>query len=262
MESLTPHFCVDSGVIDCWCSVLNYEEQFKERGAVSRHFFDTVCVTRNMCHGGLTWEQQCEIFDTQIAFSFKNKTDGSKNLKDVDLVFFPILIAEYFYVVVFNLKKTAINILNNNRDQFTSYKADYNDGCDLLIKLFSRYLESVGHKKSHAITTAVPHIPKLKCTNMEKNIQDSGIFCMHHMEMYMGEPFSKWDCGIVGQSDTQHLLLLLRVKYASKILLHEINVHASKNMQEYEEFDVKYAPVTRKEMIKNAIMAKTERERR
>ena len=59
-----------------------------------------------MCHGGLTWEQQCEIFDAQVAFSFKDNTDGS-NLKDVDLVFFPILGSECFYVVVINLNSLS-----------------------------------------------------------------------------------------------------------------------------------------------------------
>ncbi|PWA52961.1 hypothetical protein CTI12_AA452110 [Artemisia annua] len=162
--------------------------------------------------------------------------------------FFPILVVEYFYVVVFNLKKTTINILNNNRNEATSYAADYKDICDLLITLFSRYLEGVGHKTSHVVATAVPHILKFKCT-MEKNIQDSGIFSMHHMEMYMGEPFSKWDYGLVGKLEKQNLLLLrLRVKCASKFLLHEINVLARKVMLDFEEFH-KYSPVSRKEII-------------
>ncbi|PWA66729.1 Peptidase C48, SUMO/Sentrin/Ubl1 [Artemisia annua] len=205
------------------------------------------CITKDICHGGLTWEQQCEIFDAQIAFSFSNNTRGS-NLKNIDLVFFPILVVEYFYVVVFNLKKTAINILNNNRDEATSYAADYKDICDLLITLFSRYLEGVGHKKRHVVTTAVPYIPKFKCTT-KKNIQDFGIFSIHHMEMYMGEPFSKWDYGLVEKLEKQNLLLLrLRVKFADKILLHEINVLARKVMLDFEEFH-KYLTVSRKEII-------------
>jgi hypothetical protein len=57
------------------------------------------------------------------------------------------------------------------------------------------------------------------------NKDDSRIFAMHHMEMYMGEPFSKWDCGLVGGSLQQNLLLLLlSVKFVPELLLHEINL--------------------------------------
>lgn len=61
---------------------------------------------------------------------------------------------------------------------------------------------------------------------------------MLHMDNYAGEAPGKWDCGLVAESKEQSdQLRLLRFKFATKILLHEINVHAGKMYELALEFD-------------------------
>ncbi|GKA95153.1 hypothetical protein Tco_0817191, partial [Tanacetum coccineum] len=70
------------------------------------------------------------------------------------------------------------------------------------------------------------------------NVKDCGIFTMLHMESYMGQTAKTWDCGLVAESKQQcDMLRQLRFKFATKILLHEINVHAQKMIRYAEEFD-------------------------
>lgn len=52
-------------------------------------------------------------------------------------------------------------------------------------------------------------------------------FHMIHMEYYMGEATSKWDVGLCEESEKQKSMLMrMRFKIATKILLHEDNVCA------------------------------------
>ncbi|GKB44583.1 hypothetical protein Tco_0889525, partial [Tanacetum coccineum] len=54
----------------------------------------------------------------------------------------------------------------------------------------------------------------------------------------MGQTAKTWDCGLVAESKQQcDMLRQLRFKFATKILLHEINVHAQKMIRYAEEFD-------------------------
>ncbi|GKB17252.1 ulp1 protease family, C-terminal catalytic domain-containing protein [Tanacetum coccineum] len=70
------------------------------------------------------------------------------------------------------------------------------------------------------------------------NFRDCGIFTMLHMESYSGQTASTWDCGLVSESKLQcDMLRRLRFKFSTKILLHEINVHAPKMLELAKEFD-------------------------
>nr|GEY07829.1 hypothetical protein [Tanacetum cinerariifolium] len=82
-----------------------------------------------------------------------------------------------------------------------------------------------------------PRIPKLKWRT-SKNFHDCEVFTMLHMESFNGETASKWDCGLSVESGLQcDLLRRLRFKFATKILLHEINVHSRKMLELSNEFD-------------------------
>ena len=58
------------------------------------------------------------------------------------------------------------------------------------------------------------------------------------MDNYTGEAVGKWDCGMVAESKEQSdQLRILRFKFTTKILLHEVNVHAGKMYELAKEFD-------------------------
>ncbi|GJW04755.1 hypothetical protein Tco_1563611 [Tanacetum coccineum] len=79
-------------------------------------------------------------------------------------------------------------------------------------------------------------ILKLKWKTKE-NFHDCGIFTMLHMETFDGGPASNLDCGLLVESQLQRdMLRRLRFKFAMKILLHEINVHARKMLELAKDF--------------------------
>ena len=85
----------------------------------------------------------------------------------------------------------------------------------------------------------------------ENNFVDCGVFAMCHMESYMGEAEGEWHTGI--QTENQkNLLTGLRIKYASKILTHDVNMYANDNIKSAKEFS-KGPRSVYNQLIKNAV---------
>ena len=95
---------------------------------------------------------------------------------------------------------------------------------------------------------------KLKWATTE-NVIDCGIFLMMHMEHYGGESAKNWTLEFPKEGKEQEMeIIKLRVKYATKMLMHELNIHKEKMSDEAFEFARKYTDKAEKqEMIKEAI---------
>ncbi|GJW30628.1 ulp1 protease family, C-terminal catalytic domain-containing protein [Tanacetum coccineum] len=129
-----------------------------------------------------------------------------------------------------------------------------------LKKLFSRHLKEYGHDRHTKIAKLIPKIPKLKWRT-KGNHHDCGIFTMLHMECYNAGAVANWDCGLVAESGLQlDMLRRLRFKFSTKILLHEINVHAQKMLDLAKEFD-KLESDEKMSIIVNALKNRKERDR-
>ena len=73
-------------------------------------------------------EKEDKDLDKQIEqfMDILNKDETSNKLRDVNLVFFPIIAHEHYYVIVFNLEKGQAIILDNSisdADYDGKYKA-------------------------------------------------------------------------------------------------------------------------------------------
>ncbi|GKB69337.1 ulp1 protease family, C-terminal catalytic domain-containing protein, partial [Tanacetum coccineum] len=255
LETLSPGLWLDANVIDCWGAILNYEERFRAADSKSRHFFPTGCITESMLDGTFTsFDEKWKRFSDQVNAQF-NDNEGGRGLEGV---FFPICNSQHFYVVVFSLTKTTtMTILDNSPG---TYDSKYKDVCDLLKKLFSRHLKLYGHPR-HATVARVKHtIPKVKWKTKE-NFYDCGIFTMLHMENFNGRPAFDFDCGLPVESQLQlDILRRLRFKFATKILLHEINLQSEKMVEFAKEFDKK-GPSEKISIIIDAIKNREERDR-
>lgn len=64
--------------------------------------------------------------------SILNKDETSLNLRDVNLVFFPIIAHEHYYVIVFNLDKGQAVILDNS-DSDADYDGKYKKIFDFVV---------------------------------------------------------------------------------------------------------------------------------
>ncbi|GJZ66909.1 ulp1 protease family, C-terminal catalytic domain-containing protein [Tanacetum coccineum] len=198
-----------------------------------------------------------QIFSNQVKAKFKGNEDGLA-LQGVDLVFFPICNHGHFYVVVFSLTSTtSMTILDNS---VANYDTKYKEVCDLLKKLFVRHLKLYGHSRHGTVGRLKHRIPKLKWRT-SRNFHDCGVFTMLHMESFNGETTAKWDYGLFVESSLHcDMLRRLRFKFATKILLHEINMHSKKMLELANEFD-KVDSLERMAIIVEAVKNREERDR-
>nr|GMD54437.1 GATA transcription factor 1-like [Ipomoea batatas] len=61
-----------------------------------------------------------------------------------------------------------------------------------------------------------------------RNKIDCGVFLMRHMETYLGQRISNWDCGLV-KGDTLKLHKL-RMRYMKELSIFEFSIHKSRNL--------------------------------
>nr|GLL49711.1 uncharacterized protein LOC109164944 [Ipomoea trifida] len=66
-------------------------------------------------------------------------------------------------------------------------------------------------------------------------LEDSDIYTMRHMESYLGQGVSRWECGIV--KGDMHMLNDLRKKFMHDILVSNINSHKHFVIQRALEYD-------------------------
>ena len=93
------------------------------------------------------------------------------------------------------------------------------------------------------------------------NHVDCAVFAMIHMESYMGQTAPKWDVGLCAESEKQKSMLKrMRFKIATKILLHEENVHAQKMYDLAMSFHNEHDDATRISIIVDAIRNRGQRE--
>ncbi|KAJ0692299.1 hypothetical protein HanPI659440_Chr15g0584291 [Helianthus annuus] len=72
---------------------------------------------------------------------------------------------------------------------------------------------------------------------LKKNHTDSGVFLMCHMDTYMGENIKEYHCGIFAKCSGQvNQLKVLRRKYATRILLSELNLKKQEILVEANHF--------------------------
>nr|GFC06282.1 hypothetical protein [Tanacetum cinerariifolium] len=95
---------------------------------------------------------------------------------------FPIYASDYFYVVVFNIKKPKIMVILDNSD--SGYK----------------YLKEQNYSSHKAVAKMRPFIPKLKWQTSNNHV-DCGVFAMIHMENYVGDAAKNWEFGLCEESD-------------------------------------------------------------
>ncbi|GJU47077.1 hypothetical protein Tco_1204343 [Tanacetum coccineum] len=160
---------------------------------------------------------------------------------------------------VSNLTKTTSMTILYNSDFGATYDSKYKKACDLLKNLFTHHMKLYGHQRHSKIQRLKAKILKLNWKTTT-NFRDYGIFTMLHMESYTGQTTKYWDCGLVVESKLQcDMLRRLRFKYATKVLLHEINVHAPKMLELAKEFD-KLDSREKLSIVVGAVMKREERE--
>ncbi|KAJ9562278.1 hypothetical protein OSB04_007438 [Centaurea solstitialis] len=236
MEMLVSGYGLQNRIIDAWVHVLNDCEKYKSDEAPRRLYLRTA-VTIGVTNFNVDKEQRYNRFKSNL-----NDYLSSENMKfrHHDLLFFALYRGINFYLVVFNLKKGVVVIIDN--DISDKHKPNrYNKVPNVLHEIMVRYLKEVNHPSWEAISRAIIEEIEVLCCTKNVKSTESGIYTMRHMETYKGEQPNKWKCGIHKETSTrlQSQLHNLRLKYTVKILLSEVNTKDKVVVQQSMDFEDK-----------------------
>ena len=125
--------------------------------------------------------------------------------------------------------------------------------------MFVQYLFITDHPSLNKVAKDVPpKIPKMKWKTKTNKI-DCGLYMMMHMEMFEGEIGLKWKTNILDENNRnyQNMIKTMRMRYAAKILLHDVN----KNRENVSQMAIKFGeehsdPEKQKKMVEEAIKKK------
>ncbi|PWA49790.1 ulp1 protease family, C-terminal catalytic domain-containing protein [Artemisia annua] len=169
-----------------------------------------------------TMEHRVEVCDTM-------KDDIKIYRKAMEcLVFFPILAYEHFYVIVFNIRNGYAVILDNLKSD-APYDGKYKKKFEFVKSLLVDFLARNKFRNTNLfLCEKDAKVLNLRWKTRNDKI-NCGLYAMIHMEHYEFED-EEWEIGILDEEDAQHRIQMdvLRNRYITKILLHEINQHKRK----------------------------------
>ncbi|KAI3759267.1 hypothetical protein L6452_06956 [Arctium lappa] len=222
IETLVATMNVDGRVINGWVDVLNYEEVFRSPSSPQRFFFKT-----NILADGVTFyymhdfNKRFELFHRNLRWAANNNEDAV-NMKNLNMVFFPLSRGSQLYCVVLNLKTPSVEIIDSSaRDGQIDDVYDYD--VSILQTMMIRHLKLLAHCAGELLEGVEQK--RLEMTWRTKNDRiNSGVFLMRHMETYMGEAGRRWNAGLDKEGQTQlRQLAILRKKYTAKMVLSDNN---------------------------------------
>ncbi|KAK1363188.1 hypothetical protein POM88_038749 [Heracleum sosnowskyi] len=217
MQTLKMSTTLFYSVIDTWSIILNDNENYKAEESPMRFF----CPIGSL-HSGLNVDmnvtESYSIFAENMGYILNRY---ERNLDNIDMVFFPINKHGHFYIICYNLKKEACDVIDNIRHK--NPKHCYGRTPNILHSHFTRYL------KENGLVNLAKRMQKLQPSFLEmpwqskSNSTDCGIFVMRHMETYKGD-LRNWDTRFTEEGRIQdNQIIRLRVKYNNSILSSNLN---------------------------------------
>ncbi|KAK9064932.1 hypothetical protein SSX86_016315 [Deinandra increscens subsp. villosa] len=112
LESLCPGVEVHLNVISAWARILNYQEKFKNTKSPSRLFCSPVMLFPTHYNVGVKKDDRYVHFESNMESILK--AEELQSLEGIELVFIPIIFSYHYYLLVFNMKKNSIDLLDNS----------------------------------------------------------------------------------------------------------------------------------------------------
>nr|GEW03650.1 dynamin-like protein [Tanacetum cinerariifolium] len=152
----SPGWWIDANVFDCWGAILNHEERFRDAKLKSRQFFPTGFITKSMCDGTLTSDNdKWERFSNHVKAQFKGN----------EVVW---LLKAWIWAFLCGRiqlsKTTSMTILDNSR---ATYDSKYKVVCCLLKKMFAHQLKLYAHNR-HALDCGLLVESQLQCDMLRR----------------------------------------------------------------------------------------------
>ncbi|XP_065859374.1 uncharacterized protein [Euphorbia lathyris] len=212
-----------NNVVDVWSSILNSQELKKFERKVKRFFFTTYAFSLLFSK-----VNTCNSTEAEKIVSFKQRLETEldfanvKNLVDVDLVFFPVICNEHFYLIVVNNLANSVEIVDNRTlPRNISRVKKYRNCPEYLLKSYAEFVYKDDASSCKRMYEYKVHLMNMKWRG-KTNHNDCGIFLLKHMETYMGQSVNEWDIGLTKNSKEKEFRKL-RVQYCWTILLNPRN---------------------------------------
>ncbi|KAK1379917.1 hypothetical protein POM88_026661 [Heracleum sosnowskyi] len=166
MQTLKINHNQSTSVIDTWAIILNDNEKYKVDESPMRLFCTIGCVSISM-----TYPLFEENMDEML-----NRFNRTK-LETMDMVFFPIIAYEHFYMISYNIKNPAYEIIDNTaRDE--DPKICYGNKPKILHSHFIKYLKAKGHMYLDIAVVVTGHLsPSVNCGVSISWQGHVGLFC-------------------------------------------------------------------------------------
>ncbi|KAK1386235.1 hypothetical protein POM88_023970 [Heracleum sosnowskyi] len=207
LQTLKMKTCLFYSVIDTWSIILNDNENYKADESPLRLF----CPIGSLYSGlnvDLSKTATYQYFAQNMDWTLKKY---KRKLENVDMVFFPINKYEHFYVICYNLKKEACDLIDNIKRECDP-KQYYGKTANTLHSHFTRYMEENG------LLNLSKRIRKLKQSYLKMSWQTYKL-----LETYKGDTKS-WETGFHEEGRSQdNQICRLKVKYNNAILSSNLN---------------------------------------
>ncbi|GJT78790.1 ulp1 protease family, C-terminal catalytic domain-containing protein [Tanacetum coccineum] len=127
--------------------------------------------------------------------------------------------------------------------------------------MFSMHLKEVQHPRAKNVLNKKPTILRPKW-GTEENNTDCGVFLMMHMENYNGENARNWNLEFPTEEEgNRYDITKMRMRFAAKMLSHEINIHREEMSKQALEFaDRNKEKKAMEALIRGAIRVKKEKQ--
>ncbi|WOH14714.1 hypothetical protein DCAR_0934236 [Daucus carota subsp. sativus] len=129
-------------------------------------------------------DEQYEHFKSEMKHYFGRYPNRS--IGNAELIFFPVLAYGHLYLISFNLKKPAFDIIDNIRRGRNAAK-EYGPKPKMLRQHFVKYLLEDKFESLALSLKNVKPMYMIMPWQTFSNYKDCGIFLMRHMETYKGD---------------------------------------------------------------------------
>ncbi|WOG82013.1 hypothetical protein DCAR_0101172 [Daucus carota subsp. sativus] len=215
IRTLKPGKKLSYSVIDIWSILMNDRENYKSPDSPMRLYFD-IAFSLGPLDEKNSEEAQYQMFKSEMEH-FINRYLNIR-FEGSDLLFFPVYANRHFYLVCFNLKKQAFEVIDNIRQGKNAGKY-YGPRIRLLVRFFLL---------ANLVKNLKPSYLVMPWQTIQ-NDTDCGLFLMRHMETYMGDA-KTWTSDLKPENYGQTTQLdKIRAKYCHAILASPLNEIRQKN---------------------------------
>nr|GMC92251.1 uncharacterized protein LOC109193148 isoform X2 [Ipomoea batatas] len=144
--TLVPGSLVWVAVIDAWSALLNRRELTKSPDAPSRFFASTFTTIHTIVDGSYDRDLRVGWFRERLLLDFESSPYG--DFKEVDLMFFPFIRSEHYFLLCFDFRRYRFEIIDNSssskpkKDKYGECLIDMQDMLFCCYVLFHRMLHT------------------------------------------------------------------------------------------------------------------------